>query len=98
MRRHNAFETHSVDLAVVDIRLPGGLGGPETVRRAKVKHPGLKVIFISGAEPPPGCCDSDRNDFVTKPFLKRELLGCVFELLLRNNHNREGVLNASIAG
>jgi DNA-binding response OmpR family regulator len=84
-----------VDLAVVDIWLPGGL---ETVRRAKAKHPGLKVIFISGAEPPPGCYDSDRDDFVTKPFLERELLGCVFEFLLRNNHNRERVLNASIAG
>jgi DNA-binding response OmpR family regulator len=87
------FETHAVDLAVVDIRLPGGLDGPETIRRARAKHPGLKVIFTSGAEPPPGRCDPDRDDFVTKPFRERELLGCVFELLLRNNHDREQILS-----
>ena len=81
------IETDPVDLAVVDMRLPGEFDGPETVRRARAKHPSLKALFISGAESAPNRCDPGRDDFVPKPFCPRELLGCVFELLLRNSEH-----------
>jgi CheY-like chemotaxis protein len=76
-------EKQPVDLAVVDIRLPGELSGLETVSRARASHPDLKALFISGIEPIPSRRDPDREDFVSKPFSGHELLGCVFELLLR---------------
>jgi DNA-binding response OmpR family regulator len=80
------FERQAVDLAVVDMRLPGGLNGLETVRRARARHPDLKALFISGVDPIPSRRDPDREDFVSKPFSGHELLGCVFELLLRNKN------------
>jgi DNA-binding response OmpR family regulator len=92
------FETQAVDLAVVDMRLPGGLNGLETVRRARARHPDLKALFISGIDPIPSRRDPDREDFVSKPFSGHELLGCVFELLLRNKDGRQRVLNALAAG
>jgi DNA-binding response OmpR family regulator len=88
------MERQAVDLAVVDMRLPGSLDGLETVRRARARHPALKALFISGAEPPPIRGDPDRDDFVSKPFFGREFLGCVFELLLRNSNGQ----SASVAG
>jgi DNA-binding response OmpR family regulator len=87
-----------IDLAVVDIRLPGELSGLETVRRARAKHPDLKALFISGIEPIPSHRDPDREDFVSKPFSGHELLGCVFELLLRNGNDQQRMLNALRAG
>jgi len=87
-----------VDLAVVDMRLPGGLNGLETVRRARARHPDLKALFISGVDAIPRQHDPDREDFVSKPFSGHELLGCVFELLLRNKNGRQRVLNALAAG
>ena len=92
------FERQAVDLAVVDMRLPGGLNGLETVRRARARHPDLKALFISGVDPIPSRRDPDREDFVSKPFSGHELLGCVFELLLRNKNGRQRVLNALAAG
>ena len=92
------FERQAVDLAVVDMRLPGGLNGLETVRRARARQPDLKALFISGVDPIPSRRDPDREDFVSKPFSGHELLGCVFELLLRNKNGRQRVLNALAAG
>jgi two-component system OmpR family response regulator len=83
------IERQAVDLAVVDLRLPGTLDGLETVRRARANHPDLKALFISGVEPPPK--GGDRDDFVSKPFFGREFLGCVFELLLRNTNPRSAL-------
>ena len=91
-------EKQPVDLAVVDVRLPGGLNGLETVRRARARQPDLKALFISGIEPIPSHRDPDREDFVSKPFSGHELLGCVFELLLRNKNGRQHVLNARRTG
>jgi two-component system, OmpR family, response regulator len=85
------IERQAVDLAVVDLRLPGTLDGLETVRRARASHPDLKVLFISGVEPPPRGGDCDRDNFVSKPFFGREFLGCVFELLLRNTNPRSAL-------
>jgi DNA-binding response OmpR family regulator len=75
---HNNF-----DLLITDICLPPPLDGIETVRRARQCLPSLRSLFISGA----GECrwdDPDRDDFVSKPFRDREIVGCVWELLSRN--------------
>src|SRR5713101_5963997 len=43
------IERQAVDLAVVDMRLPGGLNGLETVRRARARHPDLKPSLFRGS-------------------------------------------------
>ena len=53
------------------------------MRYARARHPGLKSLFISGRLGPV-CDDSEQDDFVSKPFHARELLGCIWELLLRD--------------
>jgi len=83
------IERQAVDLAVVDMRLLGGLNGLETVRRARARRPDLKALFISGVESTPSRRDLDRDDFVSKPFSGGEFLGCVFELLLRNRDGQQ---------
>jgi DNA-binding response OmpR family regulator len=75
--RHNDF-----DILITDICLPPPLDGIETVRRARNCFPGLRSLFISGN----GECrwdDPRVDDFVSKPFHDRELVGCVWELLTR---------------
>jgi DNA-binding response OmpR family regulator len=69
-------------LMVTDIALPGDLDGLSLVRHARTRHPGIKSLFISGRVGPTWD-DSRQDDFLSKPFLSHELLGCVWELLLR---------------
>ena len=74
------IEEGPVDLVVADIGLPGGLDGLELARHLRLRHPGLKCLFISGAHEPV-VCDIKLDDFVPKPFRPMELLGCVWKVL-----------------
>jgi CheY-like chemotaxis protein len=67
--------------------LPEGLDGVELVIYARARSPELKSLFISGYSDPV-MDDPDRDDFVTKPFRPRELLGCVYELLSRQRSKK----------
>lgn len=71
------------DMVVADIRLPGGLSGIEMTQHARVRHPALKCLFMSGRAEPV-ICDPELDDFVSKPFRTTELLGCVWKVLHGN--------------
>ena len=71
------------DMVVVDIRLPGGLDGLEMARHMRLRHPGLKCLFISGKRDPI-VCDPELDDFIAKPFRPSDLLGCVWKVLRGN--------------
>ena len=43
IERHNRF-----DLLVTDVGLPGGMNGRQLADAARLRHPGLKVLFITG--------------------------------------------------
>jgi two-component system alkaline phosphatase synthesis response regulator PhoP len=77
------IESDHFDLLITDIRLPPPLDGIETVRLARKKAPHLRSLFMSGSCAPqwdnPNC-----DDFVSKPFTGRELVGCILELFLRD--------------
>jgi two-component system phosphate regulon response regulator OmpR len=70
------------DLLITDIGLPPPRDGLETVRRAREYDSGLRSLFISGTGAArwddPAC-----DDFVSKPFNSRELVGCIWELFSR---------------
>lgn len=77
-------------LAVAALRLPGTLDGPTTVRHIRARQPWLKALFIGQPamrQAAPAC---DRDDFIADPYRRRELLGCVFELLQRGTRSRRG--------
>ena len=65
-----------VDLLLSDVVLPGGMGGPELARKAKERHPALKLLFMSGyaaeATNRDGLLDSEAV-LLNKPFRKRDL-------------------------
>jgi CheY-like chemotaxis protein len=76
------IEKGEFDLLITDIRLPPPFDGIETVRRARARDPNLRSLFISGtgtARWDDPVCD----DFVSKPFNSRELVGCIWELFSR---------------
>jgi two-component system OmpR family response regulator len=73
---------HDFDMVVTDVRLPPPMDGLETIRRARSDCPSLKSLFISAWSGPVGD-NPYLDDFVAKPFNHRQLLGCVWELLLR---------------
>jgi DNA-binding response OmpR family regulator len=76
------IEKVGFDVLVTDIVLPPPFDGIETVRRAREHDPSLRSLFISGtgtARWDDPVCD----DFVSKPFNIRELVGCIWELFSR---------------
>jgi CheY-like chemotaxis protein len=69
-------------LIISALQLPGSLDGPATLRQARLRQPWLKALFIDeGRSPIP--IDPDRDDFITSPVERWQLLGCVFEMLQR---------------
>jgi len=73
------------DVIVTEVVLPDGLSGVELVRCARASQPALRTLFISERTGPYVVVDQpDRDDFVGIPFRNRELLGCVWELMLRD--------------
>ena len=70
-------------LAVAAVQLPGTLDGVETMRQIRTRQPWLRALFTDAAAARPRGIDRDRDDFIAAPFVRRELIGCVFELLQR---------------
>lgn len=59
------------DLMLLDVRMPGRKGGPETLRRAKRIHPSLEVIMVTAVHDPDMVRDASSlgaSAYVTKPF------------------------------
>ena len=76
------IEQGGIDLLITDIGLPGPMNGIETVRQARALNPHLRSLFISG-QGFASWDDPDNDDFVSKPFHDRELIGCIWELFSR---------------
>jgi len=83
-----------LDLAVVDLDLAGERRRDELIRRARRRRPRLKLLFLTRARERP-IADNWRIDFAAKPVAAREFLGCVLELLLREEE--EGVSRRFLA-
>ena len=76
-----------IDLLITDVGLPGGLNGRQVADAARMKHPELKVLFITGyaenaalnhGHIEPGM------EVLTKPFAVEELARRVTGLLTRD--------------
>jgi DNA-binding response OmpR family regulator len=72
-------------LIIAAVDLPGTLDGVTTVRRLRTRQPRLKALFTGDFARGPRWNSRDCDEFIAASFHRRELLGCVFELLQRNS-------------
>src|SRR5262249_31960338 len=74
------------DLAIMDIAMPG-LNGTETVRRARDRWPGLRVLYVTGyADAAATGLQTDDDPLIRKPFRLSELATEVNRALERNRY------------
>jgi CheY-like chemotaxis protein len=78
-----AAATDDFALIVAAVDLPGALDGPTTVRQIRLRRPGTRALFVADGAVLPSWRDPDRDDVIADPFHRRDLVGCVFEILHR---------------
>jgi CheY-like chemotaxis protein len=76
-----------IDILFTDLVLPGRLLGHQLAARAQAMRPGLKVLYTSGSASPSGDVQGLLNvrdlELLIKPYLRRELLGRLRDLIER---------------
>jgi two-component system phosphate regulon response regulator OmpR len=77
--RHRRFA-----LVVAALHLPGALDGAVMLRQLRIRQPALKALFTGPVNERDRQPAGDGNEFIASPFDRRDLLGCVFELLQRD--------------
>jgi CheY-like chemotaxis protein len=76
------LQQEEFDLLITDVRMPGKLNGFTLAKTARVLHPSIKIICMTGytdAVETPGTCD----DFLRKPFSTNILKPALERLLSR---------------
>jgi DNA-binding response OmpR family regulator len=79
------LEKNDVDLAVIDIVMPGRLDGVAVAMEAKRQKPGLRVIFTSGHPPPADKDLTSLGTFLPKPTRVAKLLATIARQLRRRS-------------
>ncbi len=72
------------DVAILDLTVPGGLGGAEVVGELRARQPGLKTIVSSGYAPDAEMADFRRRGFdglLPKPYSMERLQGAMSRVL-----------------
>lgn len=78
------LESREVDLVLSDVVLGGDITGPEFMVQARKKHPGLRVVFMSGYVADHADADSafcTGEVLINKPFQRRDLAATVHQAL-----------------
>ena len=80
-----AWETgHPFDGMIIDLTIPGGIGGKETIKILREINPDVKVIVASGYSDDPVTAGVDKYDFgsvITKPYKFEELREALMDIL-----------------
>ena len=89
-----ALETGTYDLAVLDVMLPGknGFEIASAARRKGIKTPILMLTAKSELDDKVTGLDCGAHDYLTKPFMTRELLARLRALVRRNIQSPDGTL------
>ena len=84
---HRALETsHPYDLLIVDLTVPGGMGGKEVIEILGKSDPKIKAIVSSGYSNDPIMANYKQHGFtgvVSKPYTVQELCKAVNQALLK---------------
>jgi DNA-binding response OmpR family regulator len=74
------MECASYDVAILDIRMPGGMDGVEVMHRAREISPDLAIVFLTGHASIESAAEAVRShaaDYLVKPVSNRELAAAV---------------------
>jgi CheY-like chemotaxis protein len=78
--------THRTDVLLTDIIMPGGIDGFELARRAKMRHPDLRVIYCTGfSNLEPEQIGHTHGPLLKKPYTQSRLLA-VLEYVTDGGH------------
>jgi signal transduction histidine kinase/ActR/RegA family two-component response regulator len=84
---HRALETsHPYDLLIVDLTVPGGMGGKEVIEILGKSDPKIKAIVSSGYSNDPIMANYKQHGFtgvVSKPYTVQELCKAINQALLK---------------
>ncbi len=72
------------DAVIMDLTIPGGMGGKEAVARLRALYPNARVVVSSGYSEDGALSDHGKNGFdavLPKPYKFEELAGTLHELL-----------------
>jgi len=76
--RNLLFGGEKIDLLFTDIMMPGGVSGPQLAAEARLRLPGLKILFTSGyADMPTLATAPVEAALLRKPYTMRDLAGTV---------------------
>ena len=79
---------NSFDLAILDLTIPGGLGGEETIARLRLIDPNILSIVSSGYSDSPILTNPEKYGFsekIEKPYEMNQLIHTVGEVLKLNS-------------
>lgn len=89
-----AVESNVYDIVILDVMLPG-MDGYEIVKRARKKGITTPVLMLTAKaelDDKVKGLDSGADDYLTKPFVTKELLARVRALVRRGQNSADGVL------
>ncbi len=95
-----ALRTRPFDLVILDLRLPGGEDGLALARRLRAESD-VSLIMLTGRSDAVDKViglELGADDYVTKPFDRRELLARIRSVLRRSATRQGGALSRSRAG
>ena len=90
----DALETEVYDCAVLDVMMPGmnGFQVARSARQKGIKTPILMLTARSEIDDKVNGLDAGADDYLTKPFMSKELLARIRALLRRNYDTKDGEL------
>ena len=77
--------SHAFDVVIMDLTIPGGLGGKETIDQLLALDPNATAVVSSGYSNDPVMANYNDYGFkgcLTKPFLKNDLVDLIVKLML----------------
>ena len=72
------------DMVIIDLTIPGGMGGQEAVRELKKINPNVRTVVSSGYSNDPVMANFEEYGFdgvAVKPYSVQELAGVIKEIL-----------------
>ena len=77
-------EGREFDLVIMDLTIPGGMGGEETIKELRKRYPNLNAIVSSGYSNDPVLSEYDKHGFrgvLTKPYSLGDVAKVLSEVL-----------------